>query len=365
MRGIKRGREIYIIREQIWFYFRCDYINIRGCIFHTESGDPGRIANLIKTQFTMDVANKHNKLLKLAEVTLGEILDIADGDDEQDLASCYEKICEIVKQLELSIENVKDKMLDSEDDIQQITAWSNEQKGQMKQFREARSTLKQLLVKKQQKEDDQAFQKEVEKRRKLNEEALRLRADEQKEIEAATIRNIEREKEWLERKLQMEKEAKETTTGTSSQPSNAQSVKLQKYTITHFTGDYKDWTRFWNQFEIEVDGSNISEISKFNYLLELTKGKPRDDILGLPHTSDGYAEAKRILKSTYGKDTKVHRALIKDIEDLHVITNIHKTSSIHDFYNKLSRVVRTLATMKKLDSAQSTVYTLMDKLGPV
>ena len=57
----------------------------------------------------------------------------------------------------------------------------------MKQFREARSTLKQLLVKKQQKEDDQAFQKEVEKRRKLNEEALQFRADQQKEIEAATI----------------------------------------------------------------------------------------------------------------------------------------------------------------------------------
>ena len=85
MRGIKRGREIYIIREQIWFYFRCGYINIRGRIFHTESGDPGRIANLIKAKITMHVANKDNKLLKLAEVTLGEILDIADGDDEQDL----------------------------------------------------------------------------------------------------------------------------------------------------------------------------------------------------------------------------------------------------------------------------------------
>ena len=40
-------------------------------------------------------------------------------------------------------------------------------------------------------------------------------------------------------------------------------------------------------------------------------------------------------------------------------------ASIHDFYNKLSRVVRTLKTMKKLETAQSTVYTLMDKLGPV
>ena len=35
------------------------------------------------------------------------------------------------------------------------------------------------------------------------------------------------------------------------------------------------------------------------------------------------------------------------------------------FYNKLARTVRTLTTMKKLDSAQCLVYTLMDKLGPV
>ena len=37
----------------------------------------------------------------------------------------------------------------------------------------------------------------IEKRHKLNEEALQFRADQQKEIEAATNRNIERENEWL------------------------------------------------------------------------------------------------------------------------------------------------------------------------
>ena len=38
---------------------------------------------------------------------------------------------------------------------------------------------------------------------------------------------------------------------------------------------------------------------------------------------------------------------------------------IHEFYNKLARIVRTLVTMKKLETAQSHVYSLMDKLGPV
>ena len=97
----------------------------------------------------------------------------------------------------------------------------------------------------------------------------------------------------------------------------------------------------------------------------MVKGKLRDYILGLPHAEDGYDEAKKILNDIYGKDIKVHKLLIKEIESLHPITNIYKLKSIHKLYNKLARTVRTLTTMKKLDSAQWLVYTLMNKLGPV
>ena len=114
-----------------------------------------------------------------------------------------------------------------------------------------------------------------------------------------------------------------------------------------------------------MDGSAVSKISKFNYLLELVKEKSRDDILKLSHTEDGYDEAKKILNDIYGKDIKVHRQVIKEIESLHHITSIHKLKSIHEFYNKLARTVQTLTTMKRLDSAQCLVYTFMDKLGPV
>ena len=69
------------------------------------------------------------------------------------------------------------------------------------------------------------------------------------------------------------------------------------------------------------------------------KGKPKDDILGLPHTEDGYKEAKRILGHVhiYGKDRKVHKALNKELEELPVISSIHRINSVHDFYYKLSR----------------------------
>ena len=61
----------------------------------------------------------------------------------------------------------------------------------------------------------------------------------------------------------------------------------------------------------------------------------------------------------------MHRALVKELESLHAIIATQKTASIHGFYNRLSRIVRTLKTLRKLDAAQSMVYTLLDKLGPV
>ena len=185
----------------------------------------------------------------------------------------------------------------------------------------------------------------------------------QKEAEQASLRKLQSEEEWYLRKLKM-KQTFSKSFGNGNEATE-QSVKLQKYTITKFNDDYKDWLRFWNQFTVEVDNSNISNISKFNYLLELVEGKPREDILGLPHSLDGYSEAKRILQDTYGKDIWVHKALIKDLEGITAIHNTYKIKDVHDFYNKLARTVRTLKTMNKLQTAQSFVYSLMDKLGPV
>jgi len=82
---------------------------------------------------------------------------------------------------------------------------------------------------------------------------------------------------------------------------------------------------------VEVDSSKISEISKFNYLLELVEGEPKEHILRLPHTPEGYNEAKKILGMTFGKDVKVHKALIKDLQALPNITSVHKIKEVHGF----------------------------------
>ena len=128
-------------------------------------------------------------------------------------------------------------------------------------------------------------------------------------------------------------EAETTMKHNEDEKGKLQSVKLQKYTITPFYGEYKDWLHLWNQFTVEVEGSCISEISKFNYLLELVGGKPKEDILWLPHSEDGYKEAKQILEQMYGREIKIYKALMKEMERLPVITNSNKVREIHSFFN--------------------------------
>ena len=220
-------------------------------------------------------------------------------------------------------------MLEEEMPLEGISGWSKAQREELNTFQVLRSNLKQKVVAKEREDREMELKKEIERQKIMNEEVTRARLHEQKELEAVLIRQIEREEKLLERKLQMEKEAKELAEnkGASFQELGALVVKLQRYIISPFTSDYKDWIWSWNQFSVEVDGSSISEISRFHYLLELKKVKPREDILGLPHTIEDYKEAERILAFTYGKDIKMHKVLIKELENLHSITIVNKTAS--------------------------------------
>ena len=309
----------------------------------------------------MATEQKFEKIFAFEEIKLEEAQALFTSQDVEDLKIANNKISESIARLESYKDEATNDLIDSDVSMDDVKKWSETQRRRINNFRTEREKCKERMNKLNKEEHEQRMKAEIEDQRRLIQEQTKLKLEQQQTLEKM-------EEEWLQRKAAFKSDTSKADNckQTSEKSQKVQpSVKLQKYTITPFSGDYKDWLRFWNQFAVEVDGSTISEISKFNYLLELVKGKPRDDILGLPHTVDGYEEAKRILVQNYGKDSKVHKALIKDLENIQPVTNIHKLEQVHDFYNKLSRIVRTLTTMKKLSTAQSTVYTLMDKLGSV
>ena len=242
----------------------------------------------------VDLAEEnYKKALEKATYYVGEIEEKLNYGVTEDLSLAYERICDINSALEDSANSVKDVMLDADTSFDEVRKWSDNRKQDFIPVRNLRDKLKEALS----------------------------------DLEKQELHK--KEEDWFNKKFELELalDAKKA----AQEMSKPQAVKLQKYSITPFKGDYKDWLRFWNQFVVEVDNSKISEISKFNYLLELVEGEPKSHILGLPYTVEGYGEAKKILELTYGKN--VLKALIKDLEKLPNITSLTKVREIHEFYN--------------------------------
>ena len=85
--------------------------------------------------------------------------------------------------------------------------------------------------------------------------------------------------------------------------------------------------RFWNQFESEINISELSTVSKISYLEELLTCKARVIIDGLPFSSDAYTIAKNILISNYGNSSEIANT---DIQNIMSLTHINKINFYKD-----------------------------------
>ena len=93
--------------------------------------------------------------------------------------------------------------------------------------------------------------------------------------------------------------------------------------MSKFSGELTDWPRFWNQFEAEINISEVAAVTKFLYLKELVNPKVKNAIDGLPFTTEGYQRAKNILNSKYGQMSKIVNTYVQNIMALPMITGSH------------------------------------------
>ena len=91
---------------------------------------------------------------------------------------------------------------------------------------------------------------------------------------------------------------------------SAKIERLPKLVIIKFGVALTYWPRFWNQFEAEIDRSDVPGETKFSYLRELMEPNVRTLIDGLPFSTKGFERAKAILKSDYGKESEIANAYV-------------------------------------------------------
>lgn len=230
------------------------------------------------------------KLLKLLSEDMKSIIDKRDLETmERHLNTIQSKISE-VQDLKVSAQELK---FEEGEDESEIRKWSLEIEDNLRQFQGIGVELKEVVK--------EIKQKEAEKEDKIKQEQ---RINLEKEIERVKFEeklNYEKKLESLQSKGPLD-----TTHGASK-------VKLPKLIITKFNGTFTDWLRFWNQYDAEIDKSDISPVSKFSYLKELVSPSVRTSIDALPLTVEGYERAKTILKTKYGQTSEVVNAHIQCI----------------------------------------------------
>ena len=137
-------------------------------------------------------------------------------------------------------------------------------------------------------------------------------------------------------------------------------VKLPKLFITKFNGTHLDWFRSWNQFENDIEKSELAPVSKFSCLKELVSHKVWSLIDGLPFIL-GYTRAKNILVKKYGKHSVVANVHVQNIMSFSHINNSNPYK-IYEFSEKLLSSVQALEAMGKLKEINGYVRLTLDKL---
>ena len=139
--------------------------------------------------------------------------------------------------------------------------------------------------------------------------------------------------------------------------------KLPKLEIAKFNGQTSDWLRFWTQFEENIDKRCISDTNKLSYLHGYLTPKVSGLISSLPHTTEGYEEAKNILKEKYGRPSEMVKGYVREINNL--MNPGRDVRKVHDFADKLFGAVEGLKTLGKLNGMQELAQTTLDKLSGI
>ena len=96
-------------------------------------------------------------------------------------------------------------------------------------------------------------------------------------------RRIQEEKQIEEMRHELQKSSRIRGEGNNKD----QKCKLLKLVISQFNGKHINYFRFWNQFEIQTDKSELSSVTKLSYLKEMAIPKVPLLIEGLPWNTEG------------------------------------------------------------------------------
>lgn len=118
-------------------------------------------------------------------------------------------------------------------------------------------------------------------------------------------------------------------------------VKLPKRKLPVFNGTVAGWQPFWDQFDSSIHSNrSLSEVEKFNYLLDSLSDAAKSSIRGLAVTSVNYRTAVDILTERFGKSDLIVADLMNQLSDIRLSDT--SLTGLQRFYDDINAATRSL-----------------------
>lgn len=141
--------------------------------------------------------------------------------------------------------------------------------------------------------------------------------------------------------LQLQSNVSQLNLSSQSQMSN---VKLPEIKIPIFSGDFTEWTSFYELFStLILNNTSLSSIQKFIYLKGYLRHEPLQLIDNLQLSDSNFNVALDILKKRYSNDFLIVNCHINNLLDVPNLTKIN-SQNLRDFLTHIHRQMECLKT---------------------
>lgn len=134
--------------------------------------------------------------------------------------------------------------------------------------------------------------------------------------------------------------------------------------LVEFTGNLRDWLRFWSQFKGIHENEALSSEEKFQYLIQSTAedSPARRVVLSFPPTGSNYGKAIDHLKSRFGRENILVEVYVRDLLKL-VLTNKggKQRLELSQLYDELATQLQALESLGvTADKYAAMLYPLVE-----
>ena len=134
-------------------------------------------------------------------------------------------------------------------------------------------------------------------------------------------------------------------------------ARLPKLKLPNFHGEQREWTPWWQQFEVMVDSkAHIPGVTKFAYLCSVLLGDAKAVIAGLSITEENYKAAIDLLKSRYGRPDREIFTHISDMLAVQVPSS-PTVDQLYSLYHTLQSHIRSLAALEITGAQYGVILT--------